>query len=222
MNDMMTTETTIAADYHAIIAAICGLDWAGLDRADMSAVAWAYYYFSIQFRENLQVAHRLYPDDPALGLLLREECNTANLSPWPGVALAGEAMDHDEFMRRVLLLDPIDPATERLIMQTGRDYLARTRVIDDQTRAMSITSYEDGGLESVFKAMLRGRVWDTALLAGFGHFLHAHIGFDSAPDGGHGAMIRHLAPDDRIAPLWQEFYALLVRAAPALVTVPSC
>jgi hypothetical protein len=221
VNDMIHPDVATAPGYRAIIDEICALDWAGLNRAGISAAAWAYYYFSIQFRENLQVASRLYPDDPALGMLMREECNTANLSPWPGVAQPGEAMDHDEFMRRVLRLDPIDPTLQQRIEQAGRYYLALTRQMDDRTRAMSITSYEDGGLESVFRAMLECRVWDTELLAGFAHFLRKHIGFDSNPDGGHGAMIRHIEPDDRIAPLWQEFYNILVLAVPQLTARQS-
>jgi hypothetical protein len=219
VNDMMTQSAETLPAYQAVIADIDALNWAGLDGAGISAVALAYYYFSIQFRENLQVAARLNPTDPAFALLVREECHTANLSPWPDVALAGEKMDHDEFMRRVLRLGRIDPVTEQRVAEAGLRYLERTRVMDDLTRAMSITSYEDGGLETVFKAMLRCPVWDTALLQGFAHFLRKHIGFDSAPDGGHGALIRHSAPDDRIVCLWQEFHDILVLAAPHLKPV---
>jgi hypothetical protein len=51
-------------------------------------------------RENLEIARRLYPNDTKLQQLEREECNTDNLSHWPGVASAAEKMNHDEFMRR--------------------------------------------------------------------------------------------------------------------------
>jgi hypothetical protein len=72
----------------------------------MTAATCAYYYFSIQFRENLLVACRLYPRDPALRRLLEDqasklvsvECKTDKLSPWPDVALDGEPRDHDKFM----------------------------------------------------------------------------------------------------------------------------
>jgi hypothetical protein len=96
--------------YESVIQEICQLDWAGLTRDELSHTAWAYYYFSIQFRENLEIARKLHPDDDKLRQLEREECNTSNLSPWPGVAEVGEKMNHDEFMRRVLSLSPIDAA----------------------------------------------------------------------------------------------------------------
>jgi hypothetical protein len=212
----MDIAVTSDTDYHAVIGDICGLNWRALDSTDISAVAWAYYYFSIQFRENLAVAHRLYPDDQLLARLLQEECNTDNLSPWPGVAQAGEKLNHDEFMRRVLRLTPIDAATQRRIQAAGLAYLARIRAMADLTRAMSIASYEDGGLEDVFTAFLKSLYWNTPLLEGFRHFLVKHIAFDGDPNEGHGALARHLAPDNRITGLWNEFYILLVTAAPRL------
>lgn len=215
MNDTVALFAT-TADYRSIIDAVCDLRWADLDRAGISTVAWAYYYFSVQFRENLQVAHGLYPDDPALDRLVAEECATNNLSPWPGVAQAGETLDHDEFMRRVLTLSPIDHETRQRVEQAGRCYLSSARAEDDYAKAASIASYEDGGLERVFKAMLQCHCWDTPLLEAFRHFLVKHIGFDSHPEQGHGALIRHLAPDERIVGLWSQFYTLLITAVPCL------
>ena len=84
------------------------------------------------------------------------------------------------------------------------------------TGALSIASYEDGGLENVFGAILKAPHWDTPLLQAFQHFLSEHIRFDSDPDAGHGALCRHLVPDDRVLPLWTAFRRLLVEAAPAL------
>ena len=83
-------------------------------------------------------------------------------------------------------------------------------------RALSITSYEDGGLERVFKAMLQAPDWDARSLAAFRHFLVEHIRFDSDPDVGHGSLSRHFAPDDRILPAWRGFRNILVEAAPRL------
>jgi hypothetical protein len=214
MNDMITSSAEYA--YDNVITEIAGLDFENLDRAGISQVAWAYYFFSVQFRENLQVACRLYPDEPALSRLLEEETATDNLSPWPGVAAPHEKMDHDEFMRRALLLTPIDQEAQERIEEAGRAYLERTRAMEDRVRAMSISSYENGGLAAVFTAMLRCRHADTPLLAAFRHFLLKHIGFDSDPDEGHGALIRHIAPDDRIMPLWAEFRDLLLKSVPRL------
>jgi hypothetical protein len=95
--------------YLHVIDEICGLNWKGINRDDLFSAAWAYYFFSIQFRENLQIARALYPDDANLKQLEDEECDTHNLSPWPGIALPGERMNHDEFMRRSLELCPVDP-----------------------------------------------------------------------------------------------------------------
>ena len=202
--------------YKHVVEEISNLNWEALNEAELSAVARAYYYFSIQFRENLQIACTLYPNDPQLDELLREECDTANLSPWPGVSADNEKLDHDEFMRRVLQLSAIDPETSCAVDVAGHQYLSRTRNVADRTRATSITTYEDGGLESVFTAMRRAKNWDTPLLQGFQHFLVKHIEFDSAVDGGHGSRIRHLAPDDSVSCLWIEFRDLLSTSVPRL------
>ena len=214
MDDMTLAPTWTAHD--AVVEEICKLDWSGLDRSDISAAAWAYYYFSIQFRENLRLAHQLRPDDPALGRLVAEECDTDNLSPWPGVAEAGERLNHDEFMRRVLTLSPIDPGTQREVEQAGERYLAEIRAMAPYARAVSISSYEDGGLERVFTAILQCACWDTPLLQGFRHFLVKHIGFDSDPGQGHGSLVRHLPPDERVVVAWEALYQLFVTAVPRL------
>jgi hypothetical protein len=208
----------LTLSYKPVIEEICELDWAELDQAQLTAVAWAYYYFSIQFRESLEIAFMLYPHDPQLKYLVSEECDTDNLSPWPDVAAPDEKLNHDEFMKRVLTLSPIDDGVRTSIKIAGQHYLSRTRQAADHIRAMSIASYEDGGLESVFKAILQAKRWDTPLLMGFRHFLEKHIYFDSDPCQGHGALVRHLLPDDRIRCQWVEFRDLLVTSVPRLAT----
>ena len=198
----------MTSGYKPVIEEICGLDWTALNQSQLSAVAWAYYYFSIQFRENLTIAHDMHPDDAQLQSLVREECDTSNLSPWPEVAMPGEKMNHDEFMRRVLHLSPIDRDVQAVIEAAGEKYLASTRLVDDVTRARLAAQVRD--------AMLTGRHWDTPLLEGFRHFLEKHIDFDSDPEVGHGALIRHLVPDDRIRCLWVDFRDLLIQAVPRL------
>jgi hypothetical protein len=95
-------------------------------------------------------------------------------------------------------------------------YLQRVREVDPKARAISIASYEDGGLERVFNAFLQAKRWDSALLRAFRHFLVRHIEFDSDVEQGHGSLSRHLTPDDRILPLWAAFQDLLVESVPAL------
>ena len=202
--------------YHSVIDAITELGWDRLDEQGCLDAAFAYYFFSIQFRENLVAARTLHPADAQLQELEQGECDTDNLSPWPGVAQAGERMHHDEFMRRSVALAPIPPAKQKLFSELGAKYLEAARGMEQTTKAMSIASYEDGGLEAVFTAMLRMPDWPNPALKAFRHFLSEHIRFDSDPDGGHGALARHLAPDDRIAPLWVSFKDLLVAFAPAL------
>ena len=211
MNDIQSYE------YPKVIAGICELQWSALSREDMEAATWAYYFFSIQFRESLKAARSLYPDDEKLIQLEREECDTDNLSPWPGVGAAGEKMNHDEFMRRTLALQSIAPGRANVLRAFGQSYLTATRAVDVAGRAASIASYEDGGLESVFKAILTYSRWNGPMLEAFEHFLAEHIRFDSDPEQGHGALSRHIKLDDNVLPLWQAFYDILVKSAPGLL-----
>jgi hypothetical protein len=205
--------------YQRVIHEICDLEWRNLTIEDLIGVAWVYYYFSIQFRESLEIARQLYPADQQLQELDRGERNTDNLSPWPGVASVGEQMNHDEFMRRTLGLSKISERRQRKLESLGEAYLTMVRGIDRKVRALALASYEDGGLESVFRAILTAPRWNDPLLEAFKHFLVEHIKFDSDPDQGHGALCRHLPPDDRISPLWEEFRKMLVKAAPRLARV---
>lgn len=199
-----------------VIAEITALQWTTLSPEELTAVAWAYHSFSIQFRENLQTALALFPDDEKLRHLTAEECDTANLSPWPGVAEEGERMNHDEFMRRTLDLSPISPVTASIARQVGEAYLQHVRSLPPEAKALSIASYEDGGLEATFRAMLSAPNWNTPLLQAFQHFLIEHIRFDSDPEAGHGALSRHLQPDDRVLPFWEAFRDLLLQTVPSL------
>lgn len=200
-----------------VIRRICGLRWGDVTQADLLAVAQSYYFFSVQFRENLEIACQLYPFDANLKELEKGECNTANLSPWPGVAAANEAMNHDEFMRRLLDLGPAREARSFYIDELGHAYLAAIREITPVVRAMSIASYEGGGLEKVFRAFLKAPDWDNPALQAFQHFLIEHVRFDSDPEHGHGALSQHLAPDERVIPLWTEYERLLTRSVPNLL-----
>ena len=197
-----------------VIKQICNMPWTAISCEDLLCIAHAYYYFSIQFRENLEIACELYPYDENLKALYAEECHTDNLSPWPGVAEPGERLNHDDFMQRALLLQPAD-RTDHL-QRAGASYLEIVRRVDKSTRARSIASYEDSGLSSVFLAILRAPCWDGAALQAFRFFLEQHILFDSATDSGHGALCRHLSPDASILPLWVAFRDMLTSAAPRL------
>jgi hypothetical protein len=205
-----------AFSYQDIIRDICELRWEDLTEEDCVRAAWAYYFFSVQFRENLQTACELFPEDPKLQQLHREECATDNLSPWPGVAEKGERMDHDEFMRRSLTLAPVSAEERAYFHAHGAEYLSQVRGADAITRALSIASYEDGGLEQVFRAMAKSPTYDNPVLLAFRHFILEHIKFDSDPDQGHGALSRHMKPDDRIVPMWSAFKNILVKFAPPL------
>jgi hypothetical protein len=202
--------------YADAVGDICDLSWSRIDHVELTSAAWAYYHFSVQFRENLEIARDLYPYDDRLLELDRGERNTDNLSPWPGVAKAGERMDHDEFMRRTLELTPIEGGERDRLRKIGQRYLAAVRSLDRTSRALSIASYEDGGLERVFRSILKAPCWEGPLLQAFKHFLVEHIRFDSDPNAGHGALCRHLTPDGRVLPFWRAFETMLVEAVPRL------
>jgi hypothetical protein len=81
---------TTSPYYQQAIDEICNLNWTKLTEEDIIRVAWAYYHFSVQFRECLEIARKMYPDDERLLQLDHGERSTDNLSPWPGVAATGE------------------------------------------------------------------------------------------------------------------------------------
>ena len=56
--------------YEQVIDAICNLNWPNLNDEDIIRVAWAYYHFSVQFRECLEIAREMYPDDERLLLIM--------------------------------------------------------------------------------------------------------------------------------------------------------
>jgi hypothetical protein len=207
----------VAFEFEKVINRICDLPWENLKDDELLRVAMAYYYFSVQFRENLEVACKLYPGDEKLKDLRRGECDTSNLSPWEDVAAKGEAMNHDEFMRRLLTLQPMADADA--LARAGDRYLARVRAMDDLAKARSIASYEDGGLESVFSAILRAPSWKGAGLRAFRHFLEKHIEFDSDSDGGHGALSRHIPVDDTVLSFWLAFEDILRSAVGAFANI---
>lgn len=205
--------------YEAVIDEICAMPWDSLTSDEVLQVAKAYYYFSIQFRENLEIACRRRPGDPKLAALRLGECDTDNLSPWPQIAVSGEKLDHDEFMRRLLALQPIHDGD--FLEALGTSYLNRVRAIDDHARACSIASYEDGGLSRVFSAMLRAQHWYGDGQRAFRHFLEQHILFDTDDEAGHGCLSRHLVPDDSVLPLWSAFAEILALAVPRLAQKTS-
>ena len=212
-----TADALSANAYSDAIQEICALNWRGIDHDVLVDVAWAYYHFSIQFRENVELALELYPTDDRIRELDRGERNTDNLSPWPGVASPGERMNHDEFMRRTLALNPIDLTRRGRLESIGAHYLYTVQAIQPVSRALSLASYENGGLASVFRAILSAPHWHGPLLQAFQHFLDEHIRLDSDPEVGHGALCRHLLPDREVVALWRAFRRLLVGAAPRLL-----
>jgi hypothetical protein len=209
-------QTQEALDYKKVIEDICDLNWAGLSHDDTTNVAWIYYYFSVQFCENVGIARALYPDDKRLEELDRGERDTDNLSPYPGVVEAGERVNHDEFVRRTLALTTIDETRRRRLQAIGAAYLEKVRSIDAVSRASSLASYEDGGLEKVFRHVLLSSQWDSNLLRAFRHFLEGHIALDSDPSTGHGALCRHMAPNRQVYELWIAFKDSLIEGVPGL------
>ena len=210
-------EVAKKSDHHFrnIIDDICSLSWRNIDRAELHNVMQVYYYFSIQFRQNLEIACKLFPDDQKLYTLYKGECHTDNLSPCPGVSGISEKLNHDEFIRRALLLQPSQRSRE--LDELGSLYLYKVNNVDDLSRAKSIASYEDDGLSKIFHSILSALDWRGKGLQAFRYFLEKHIEFDEEGEESHGSLSRHLHADDSIVPLWGAFHELLVAAAPRLL-----
>ena len=125
-------------------------------------------------------------------------------------------MNHDEFMHRIITAAPLPETVRARLESEAAAYRQVVESMDPTVRAMSIASYEDGGLERVFRAILQAPDWDGPAQRAFHHFLAEHIRFDSDAEQGHGALSRHMPVDDRILPLWTAFARLLVGSVPAL------
>jgi hypothetical protein len=201
--------------YQRVIDELVDFNWQGLKRDELMIACRAYYYFSRQFVDAVHIACDLYPSDQNLISLREGECDTDNLSPYPGIAEKGEKMNHDEFMRRIVESASLDQSARKRVDILGHEYLAEVSPMDRLTRAMALSSYEDGGLEAVFRAILTAPDWNEPSLGAFKHFLVEHIKLDSGEDS-HGSLARHLVADDRILPLWEAFKHLLCAAAPGL------
>ena len=67
------------------VANIVNRDWRNLSEAEMVSATWAYYFFSVQFRENLEIATDFFPEDNNLRKLLGEEAKHGQ-----PVALSGD------------------------------------------------------------------------------------------------------------------------------------
>ena len=202
--------------YEQVIDQICNLNWTNLNDEDIIRVAWAYYHFSVQFRECLEIARKMYPDDERLLQLDHGERDTDNLSPWPGVAKPRRENEPRRIHAQDAELAKIPEIGRIVLSDIGNKYLKTVRAIDPKIKALALATYEDGGLERVFRVMLTAPNWNGPLQQAFKHFLAEHIRFDSDPDQGHGALCRHLTPDNRVLPLWAEFKHMLTEAAPNL------
>jgi hypothetical protein len=213
MSTLLAFETS--AD-EPIISEICDFNWQNLSQAELTAVAWAYYYFSIQFRQSLLLACEYFSGDANLARLKHEECDTDNLSPYPGIAQPGERLNHDTFMQRALRLSPVSERDRRRFERAGQAYADEIMSIPPKARALSIGSYERGGLERLFQAILTAPEYDDAALEAFRYFMAAHIRFDSDPIEGHGALSRIMTPDASVVPAWDAFRKLLLSCAPRL------
>ena len=192
------------------------MGWERLNSNEVMRVAKAYYYFSVQFRENIAIARARHPDDPKLAALWSGECETDHLSPWPGEA-TGERMSHDEFIHRLLEFHPV--GRDKRLTEAGLAYLDKTRRLDDAARASSIASYEDGGLSRVFNAMLRAPRWHGRGQRALRFFLEEHIRLEDSAR--RGELSRRLPVDDHVLPLWTAFRDLLTSAVPKLATVAA-
>jgi hypothetical protein len=208
----------LSPGYPHVVDEICRFRWSKINRNELLAVCRAYYYFSRQFCETLEIACRRHPLDHQLAELWNAECNTDILSPYPGLAAPGERMSHDEFMRRILAISSLDRDARARVDRLSTEYLADIRRVDATTRIISLPTYKDGGLESIFRAVLLAPDWDEPSLLAFRHFVVGHIYLDSDPDAGHGVLCRHLIPDGSIFPLWLAFRDLLADAAPNLAS----
>lgn len=111
------SETTYR--YLAVVDEIEALNWRSLSRDELMAACAAYYYFSVQFVQAVHIACELYPSDHSLIELRGGECDTDNLSPYPGIAQPGERMNYDEFMRRTVAMSSLGSGERRRIRRLG-------------------------------------------------------------------------------------------------------
>ena len=103
-------------------------------------------------------ARELLPDDEQLEELDRGERDTDNLSPYPGVVVAGERVNHDEFMRRALLLTPIDDIRRSRLEEIGAAYLSKSAPLTIGQRRRASRAMRTAGLRRCSGACCRPRI----------------------------------------------------------------
>lgn len=194
---------------NSAINRVCDIGWETLNEQQMTSAVWMFYFRSVQFRENLEAAIRLHPDNQNLRTLTEEELHTNNLSPYNGIAAEGEYLDHDTFLKRIIETHPIPPEKRQYLENLGKEYLDSMTKMPDEIKAMCLVSSEDGGSSKIYTNILTSpqNCWKSNGMQAFRHFLQKHVEFDSTEgeDTGHGMLVRKLGIDDRVAPMLDKF-----------------
>ena len=193
------------------------MNWRRLSIGELIDVAWAYYFFSIQFRENLLIARELLPDDAQLEQLgSRRKGYGQFISLSRGCRRRGASGS-----RRVHAESVVADADRRASAAIASRRSAR--LISAKSAPLTVgqgprasRAMRTGVLRKCSGACCRPRIGRIPCSQGFKHFLEKHIEFDSDVENGHGGLCRHLPPNEGVRELWTAFKESLIQVAPAL------
>ncbi len=199
------------------VCEIAAMNWVALSPDERVDVAWTTYFFSVQCRESLNAALQVHPDHEGLKHYAQAVCQTTNLSPWTGVASPGEAMHHDEFLRRVLTREPVCQERRARLQRLGAAYLVTTRGLNAPVKAMGVLSYLTGGLDAVYRTIQSTAQGEGELMRGFRYFLTEHVRLVHASQAELPSASSAGSNDgDSAGLMWTAFRDLLLQTVPSL------
>lgn len=200
-------DMTRSGEYKEVVKEIKELNWEALSSKELQELMYLSHVSAVEFAEALRIALQLHPDDPQLREMADGELETDNM-PYGDYTEPG---DHAAYLEHFLATYNITPSP--YLQAAGDAYLAATRQLSDEVRAMSIFSREEE-LHGIFGRILEATDWSAPGLEEYKNYLEQHIEFDSQ-EGGHDDLTKQFPVDDRVKPFY-EARREMYRAIPAL------
>jgi hypothetical protein len=193
-----------------LIEQIKRLSWELLSEAELEKLMVLSYFAAKEFAESLRIALTLHPTSLEFKQMAQGELNTNNLTYEKYADIGDHADFLSHFISEYKLLEK-----HRDVVRAGEAYLRRVRMLDDETRAMSVVSRERE-LPGIFARILESRNFSNKALTAFKYYLKEHIRLDSC-EGGHADLLESYSVPETVAKFYQARIEMY-RCLPTLFT----